>query len=54
MRTIVGVVNYLHRKGIVHRDLKPENMMLEADKGFDQIKLIDFGSATRLRYGTDE
>lgn len=53
IRTIVGVVNYLHSKGIVHRDLKPENMMLEADKDFDQIKLIDFGSATRLRYGTD-
>jgi len=28
----------------VHRDLKPENILLEANKAFDQIKIIDFGT----------
>ncbi len=35
MRTLLGIVNYLHQNGIVHRDLKPENMMLEANKDYD-------------------
>lgn len=30
----------------MHRDLKPENILIEADKEFDQIKIIDFGTAT--------
>ena len=28
-----------------HRDLKPENILLEANKEFDQIKIIDFGTS---------
>ncbi|CDW80062.1 protein kinase domain containing protein [Stylonychia lemnae] len=47
MHTILMVVNYCHQKNIVHRDLKPENILLEASKDYDQIKIIDFGSATR-------
>ena len=27
------------------RDLKPENILLEANKEFDQIKIIDFGTS---------
>jgi calcium-dependent protein kinase len=27
------------------RDLKPENILLEANKDFDQIKIIDFGTS---------
>jgi calcium-dependent protein kinase len=41
-------VNYCHQNRIVHRDLKPENILLEANKDFDQIKIIDFG--TSLNY----
>jgi calcium-dependent protein kinase len=29
----------------VHRDLKPENVLLEQNKDFDQIKIIDFGTS---------
>jgi calcium-dependent protein kinase len=38
-------VNYCHKQNIVHRDLKPENILLEANKDFDQIKIIDFGTS---------
>jgi len=33
----------------MHRDLKPENVLLEASKEFDQIKVIDFGTALRYK-----
>jgi len=42
---MLSCVSYCHNKNIVHRDLKPENVMLEASKEFDQIKIIDFGTA---------
>jgi len=35
----------------MHRDLKPENVLLEASKEFDQIKVIDFGTALRYKAG---
>ena len=53
MHTILMVVNYCHQKNIVHRDLKPENILLEASKDYDQLKIIDFGSATRYIPGKD-
>ena len=34
--------------GIVHRDLKPANILL--DERTDEIKLIDFGLASKLQY----
>ena len=42
---MISCVSYCHSKNIVHRDLKPENVMLEKEKSFDNIKLIDFGTA---------
>jgi calcium-dependent protein kinase len=45
MRQVLACVNYCHKKNIVHRDLKPENILLEANKDFDQIKIIDFGTS---------
>ncbi|XP_047410231.1 sperm motility kinase 2B-like [Sciurus carolinensis] len=47
-RQMVCAVGYCHHRGIVHRDLKPENIMLDA-RG--DIKLVDFGAATRFRPG---
>jgi calcium-dependent protein kinase len=43
MKHIFHCVNYCHTNHIVHRDLKPENIMLEENKDFSQIKIIDFG-----------
>ena len=45
LRMLLGCIAYCHSKYIVHRDLKPENVMLEGNKEFDQIKVIDFGTA---------
>lgn len=36
----------------MHRDIKPENILLEDIKRFDQIKVIDFGTAARFNQKT--
>ena len=45
MKQMLSAISYCHNMNIMHRDLKPENILLEASKDFDQIKLIDFGTA---------
>jgi len=35
----------MHEKKIAHRDIKPENILLEENKGYHHIKLIDFGAS---------
>ena len=44
---ILRAIHYLHENDIVHRDVKLENVMLERPTSDAQIKLIDFGYATR-------
>ena len=51
MRQLLWCVNYIHGKGVVHRDLKPENILFEAKKDYDQVKIIDFGTAVEPREG---
>lgn len=43
MKQLLSCLNYCHSKNIVHRDIKPENILLESNKDFNQIKVIDFG-----------
>jgi calcium-dependent protein kinase len=47
MYQIFSAVNYCHKSNIIHRDLKPENILIESvdQKGFYQLKIIDFGTA---------
>lgn len=45
MKQVLQCINYCHQNNIIHRDLKPENILLEANKEFDQIKIIDFGTS---------
>lgn len=52
MKHLLSCVAYCHDRDIVHRDLKPENVLLEESKDFDQIKVIDFGTAKRHKSGT--
>lgn len=40
---MLSCLNYCHSRSIVHRDIKPENILLESNKDFNQIKIIDFG-----------
>ena len=48
-RQVVGCINYCHHNKIMHRDLKPENIMLEGNKQFDQVKIIDFGTSLQFK-----
>jgi len=45
MKQILSCINFCHMNKIVHRDIKAENVMLEHDKDFNAIKIIDFGTA---------
>ena len=58
MKQILSAIYYLHMNKIVHRDLKLDNILLNFPNENDkanlnmlkaEIKLIDFGFATRLR-----
>jgi calcium-dependent protein kinase len=49
--TVLGCINYCHSENIMHRDIKPENLMLEANSGYESIKLIDFGNAIQFEKG---
>ena len=40
---------YLHSRNVVHRDIKPENLLLCSREDDTQLKIADFGFATRLR-----
>ena len=51
MKQLLSCIAYCHSHQIMHRDLKPENVLLEATKEFDQIKVIDFGTALRYKPG---
>jgi serine/threonine protein kinase len=42
LRSLAGIVAYLHRLEIVHNDLKPENLILASTGA---LALVDFGSA---------
>ena len=47
VRQIIEGVKHMHEKNIIHLDLKPENIMCQK-KNSNQIKIIDFGLATKL------
>lgn len=48
MYKILLTVNHLHSKGICHRDLKPDNFVFENHSKDAELKLIDFGLATKF------
>ena len=51
VKQILLCINYCHKNNVVHRDLKPENVLLEQNKDFDQIKIIDFGTSLVVKEG---
>ncbi|HUR27229.1 MAG TPA: tetratricopeptide repeat protein, partial [Planctomycetota bacterium] len=42
---VCHAVQHAHSKGIIHRDLKPSNILVAAQDGRPQVKIIDFGIA---------
>ena len=48
MRQVLSAIAYIHENGIVHRDMKPENILFEELGNEQNLKLVDFGEATRL------
>jgi calcium/calmodulin-dependent protein kinase I len=51
MTSITDAVRYMHSHGVMHRDLKPENLILCSNSADTDLKLIDFGFATRFGAG---
>jgi calcium-dependent protein kinase len=47
IKQILSAVAYMHENFIVHRDIKPENILLEETEDFVNLKIIDFGTATK-------
>ena len=48
---ITSAISHCHSLGIVHRDLKPENILYESKSDFSDLKIIDFGLATKIEFG---
>lgn len=51
MKQLFSVIAYLHYRDIVHRDIKPENILLEDRNDEYQLKLADFGNASKITKG---
>ena len=44
---MLSALHYLHKNAIAHRDLKPENLLLASKDDDVNVKLADFGFATK-------
>lgn len=47
LKSLLEVVEYLHSKNIMHRDLKPENILLKMENNLNEVRVVDFGLATK-------
>ncbi|CAG9333125.1 unnamed protein product [Blepharisma stoltei] len=49
LKQLLSAVSYLHSLNIVHRDLKPENIVFEESLDDLSVKIIDFGTAIKIK-----
>lgn len=47
-RVLLNAIKYMHDRDYVHRDLKPENLLLTSDANDFDIKVVDFGFASKV------
>jgi calcium-dependent protein kinase len=47
IKQLISAVSHIHSRGICHRDIKLQNILLENNEMDAQVKLIDFGFASR-------
>ena len=52
LEKIIAAINHLHTLHICHRDIKPENFLFSTPEKGSDIKIIDFGLATK--FGEDQ
>ena len=52
LQQILSAVAYCHDRCIVHRDLKPENLLLENSSPKALLKVIDFGTSSKVDPGS--
>ncbi|MBT8494850.1 MAG: serine/threonine protein kinase, partial [Deltaproteobacteria bacterium] len=45
LEPVCAALGAAHASGIVHRDLKPQNIFIDRSRGYDIVKLLDFGIA---------
>ncbi|XP_026417482.1 calcium-dependent protein kinase 32-like [Papaver somniferum] len=50
-KTVVQVIDELHRHGIMHRDMKPQNLLLVDENEDSVLKVSDFGLSVCFEYG---
>ena len=51
MYKLFHAINHMHGSNISHRDLKPENCLFDTKREDAEIKLVDFGLASRFNNG---
>lgn len=51
VKSIASALATAHQNGIMHRDIKPENILLASKDSDTDVRVADFGSATKFRAG---